>query len=217
MVAASQDSPGSRAGSAGGAGSAGRRPSKRERTRRQLVAAGLRVLARTGESLAVSDVTAEADVANGTFYNYFSDREALLDALAEQLVVSLAEAAAREPHDDPAVRFAVATGRVLRRAREDATWARVVLRLVDRPHVRQNVDRYLREDLAAGQAAGRFAWGPDDATLDLVSGLLVMTIRRIVRGDAGPETITLAVERGLRALGVEAAEAGRIARATAAS
>ncbi len=184
---------------------------KREKTRRSLVAAGLRVLAEKGESLAVSDVTAEAEVANGTFYNYFPDREALLDALAEHLVLTLAEAAAREPHEDPALRFAVASGRVLRRAVEDPTWGRVVLRLVNRPSVHRNIDRYLREDLAAGFDAGCFDTGPDDATLDQVLGLLLMTIRRIVEGRAQPDAPRLAVERGLRALGLGSGEAREIA------
>lgn len=184
---------------------------KREKTRRSLVAAGLRVLAEKGESLAVSDVTTEAEVANGTFYNYFPDREALLDALAEHLVLTLAEAAAREPHEDPALRFAVASGRVLRRAAEDPSWGRVVLRLVNRPSVHRNIDRYLREDLAAGFAAGRFDTGPDDATLDQALGLLVMTIRRIVEGGAGPDAPRLAVERGLRALGLPPGDAREIA------
>jgi AcrR family transcriptional regulator len=186
---------------------------KRERTRRALVAAGLRVLAERGEALAVSDVTAEADVANGTFYNYFPDREALLDALAAQLLLGLAEAAAREPHQDPAMRFAVSSGRVLRRAQRDSTWGRVVLRLVNRPSVHRNIDRYLREDLATGLEAGRFDTGPDDATLDQVVGLLLMTILRIVEGEARPDAPERAVERGLRALGIGPDEAREIAAA----
>jgi len=184
---------------------------KREKTQRQLVAAGLRVLAEKGEALAVSDVTTEADVSNGTFYNYFRDREALLDALAEQLLLTLAEAAASASHEDPAQRFAVASGRVLRRAVKDPTWGRVVLRLVNRPGVHRSVDRYLRDDLAAGYEAGRFEAGPDDVTLDQILGLLVMTIRRIVTGEARPDAPQRAVERGLRGLGMRADEAREIA------
>jgi len=186
---------------------------KRAKTRSQLVAAGLRVLAEKGDTLSVSDVTAAADVANGTFYNYFPDREALLDTIAEQLVLNLAEAAAGEPNDDPAMRFAVASGRVLRRASEDRIWGRVVLRLLNRPRVHQNVDRYLREDLAAGFATGRFDTGSDDATVDQVLGLLVMTIRRIVQGGAAEDVPARALERGLRALGIDAGEAREIAAA----
>ena len=184
---------------------------KREKTRRQLVAAGLRVLAEKGEGLTVSDVVAEADVANGTFYNYFVDREALFEALAEHLALSLAAAAAREPVADPAHRFALATSRVLLRATEDLTWARVMLRLASRPGTGVELSRYLREDLAEGLAQGRFDSGPDDTTLDQVAGLIIMTIRRIAEGHARPDAPQRAVERGLRALGVAPGEAAEIA------
>ena len=54
---------------------------KKERTRRQLVEAGVRALAAKGEGLTVSDVVAEAEVSNGTFYNYFPTSEDLLQAV----------------------------------------------------------------------------------------------------------------------------------------
>jgi AcrR family transcriptional regulator len=186
---------------------------KREKTRRQLINAGLRMLAEKGEALTVLDVVTEADVSNGTFYNYFLDRDALVDALAEHLLLTLAVTAAREPISDPALRFAVASARVLRRTQEDATWGRVVLRLVNRPSVHESIDRYLREDLAEGLAQGRFDTGPDDATLDQVLGLLIMTIRRIVEGHAQADAPLRSVERGLRALGVSQDEAGSLAAA----
>jgi AcrR family transcriptional regulator len=190
---------------------------KREKTRRHLIAAGLRVLAEKGEALTVSDVVAEADVSNGTFYNYFVDRDALMDVLAEQLALSLAAATAREPIPDPARRFALATARVILRAREDDNWARVVLRLVSRPGAGVEIDRYLREDLDEGVAEGRFDTGPDDATIDQVEGLIVMTIRRIVEGRAPPEAPARAVERALRALGIAPDEAAEMAAEAVAS
>jgi AcrR family transcriptional regulator len=184
---------------------------KREKTRRQLIAAGLGVLAKKGEAVTVSDVVAEADVSNGTFYNYFADRDALLDALAEHTVLTLAAAAARERVSDPALRFALTSSRVLRRAAEDETWARVVLRLVNRPTVYEQIDLYLREDLGEGFAQARFDTGADDATVDQVTGLLAMTIRRMVAGDAQPDAPLRAVERGLRGLGVAEEEAAELA------
>jgi len=185
---------------------------KRERTRRQLIAAGLRVLAEKGQGLTISDVVVAAEVSNGTFYNYFADREALLEALAEHTALSLAAAAAEEPIDDPALRFALATTRVLARAREDTTWARVILRLVSRPGSGVDLARHLREDLAAGHACGRFDVPADDATVDQIVGGIAMTIRRLADGDAAPDVPARAVVRGLRALGVDAAEAERLAR-----
>ena len=190
---------------------------KKERTRRQLVAAGLRVLAEKGQGLTVSDVVAEAEVSNGTFYNYFADRDELLEALAEHSALSLAAAAAKERIDDPARRFAAATTRMLLRATEDETWARVLLRLVGRPGSGVDLSRYLREDLAEGFAQGRFEVGPDDAVLDQVAGLVVMTIRRIVEGDAAPDATQQAVQRGLRALGVDEAESAALAAEASAS
>ncbi|MDJ0868216.1 MAG: TetR/AcrR family transcriptional regulator [Myxococcota bacterium] len=184
---------------------------KKERTRRQLIDAGLRVLAEKGEGLTVSDVVAAADVSNGTFYNYFEDRDALVEVLAEQLALSVAAAAAGEPIEDPARRFALATARVIQRAAEDETWARVVLRLVSRPGAGVELSRYLRDDLAEGEASGRFDTGPDDATLDQVGGLVLMTIRRIAEGRAGPDAPRRAVERGLRSLGLARDEAAEIA------
>ena len=190
---------------------------KKERTRRQLVEAGLRVLAEKGQGLTVSDVVAEAEVSNGTFYNYFVDRDELIQALAEHSMLSLAASVAEEPIDDPARRFATGTMAVLLRAREDPTWARVMLWMVSRPDSGVDVGRYLREDLAEGLARGRFDVGPDPAALDQVVGLIVMTIRRMVEGEAGPSVLERAVERGLRAVGLSAAESARIAAETAES
>lgn len=184
---------------------------KKERTRRQLVAAGLRVLAEKGQGLTVSDVVAEAEVSNGTFYNYFADRDELVEALAEHSALELAAATAGEPIDDPARRFAVATTRMLQHATHDPTWARVMLRLVGRPGSGVDLARYLREDLEEGFARGRFAFGPDDATLDQVAGLIVMTIRRIVEGQAAADAPRQAVQRGLRALGVGEDESAKLA------
>jgi len=182
---------------------------KRERTRDQLIAAGLQVLADKGESLTISDVVDRAQVSNGTFYNYFTDRNELIDALAEHSLISLATLSSIETMDqDPARRFAVATGRVLKRAVENPTWGQAILRLTDhRWSFRHEIHRYLSEDLAAGLEQDRFEFGPDEITLDLVVGLMTMSIRRIVRGDAEPGHVERVVERALTTLGVAKDEA----------
>ena len=87
-----------------------------------------------------------------------------------------------------------------------------MLRLVTRPGSAIDLSRFLREDLEDGRARGRFDVGPDDAVLDGVAGLVVMTMRRFVEGEATSETERRAVEQGLRALGVPAVEAEALAR-----
>jgi AcrR family transcriptional regulator len=193
---------------------------KREKTRNRLITAGLQVLAAKGEALTVSDVVAHADVSNGTFYNYFVDRNELFDALAQHLVLTLvAETAVETPAEDAALRFATATGRVLALAGADPTWGRVVMRLeAMRAEVQEQAFRYLREDLQLGLRQGRFEVGPDAATVDLMAGMLLMAIRRIVTGRAEPGYPQQALARVLRALGVPANEVAVIAeRALAAT
>lgn len=198
-------------------GSVESRPSrghkKRERTRSQLLAAGADALAEKGDALTISDVVARAGVSNGTFYNYFCDRDELIDALAEHSLVSLAaQTAIDSDAADPAMRFAVATSRVLRRAVEDPTWGRTILRLADhRRSTSRELQRYLREDLATGFEQGRFEFGPDELTLDFITGLMMMSIRRIVREEAWPGYVENVLERALRALGIDAGEAADLA------
>lgn len=187
---------------------------KRERTREQLLAAGLQVLAEKGEALTVSDVVARAAVSNGTFYNYFTDREELIDALAERSLLSLAARTASETAEqDPARRFAIATGRVLVRAEQDPGWGGAVLRLADhRRALDHEFGRYLADDLADGFAEGRFTLEADDVTRDLLGGLIMLTIRRIVRREATADQIERVIARALTVLGVSAEEAGALAR-----
>ena len=186
---------------------------KRERTRRQLIAAGVEVLAEKGEALTVSAVVAGADVSNGTFYNYFSDRDEFIDALAEHSLLAFAAHTARDSADqDPARRFAFATLGVLDRAMEDPTWGRAILRLNEqRSASSREMFRYLRDDLSDGHAQGRFAFGPDDLTLDAILGLIVMSMHRIVRGEVEPAHSQRVVELGLTMLGVGKREAAKIA------
>lgn len=194
------------------------RPTKRERTRRRLLDAGLQVVAERGEALTASDVVALADVSNGTFYNHFLDREDFMAALA---VDSLAELTDRSADDtsgeDPAWRFAVASTRVLGAGIRNPLWGRAVLRLSQGPTpLHAAVQRHLRADLAEGRLTGRFVHGDDPATVDLVSGTLMAALRRLVAEDpldASPDegfTVEV-VARLLVAIGLGPSEAHALA------
>lgn len=63
---------------------------KRERTRARLVAAARRAFARQGYlNTKITDITAEAGVANGLFYSYFTDKKDLLRALTAEFKAQL--------------------------------------------------------------------------------------------------------------------------------
>lgn len=203
-----------------------RRPTKRERTRRRLLDAGLGVFAERGEALTAADVVAAADVSNGTFYNHFVDRAAFIDALALDTLTELTERSADDTRgEDPAWRFAVASTRVLDAGARNPVWGRAVLRLNESPTpLHAAVERHLRADLAEGRRAGRFSDGDDPVTIDLVSGTLMAALRRLVSVEAGgdpegdevPEGFVAAVvARLLEVIGVEAAEARTLAAAAA--
>ena len=189
---------------------------KRARTRAHLIEAGLLVLASRGDAMTVTDVVAQAGVSNGTFYNYFDDIDDLVLVVAEHVGVSIAEAAAAEPIEDPAERFADATARLLVMAEVDPTWGRAFLQVAARPGSATDMLRHARSDLDRGHREGRFTVGPEPAALDQLTGLVMMTIRRIVEGRGGPTTAADAVARGLASLGVDAAESAALGHRAAA-
>jgi AcrR family transcriptional regulator len=60
---------------------------RRERTRQDLLAAAVRVLAERGfHRTKVADIASAADVGVGTFYLHFPDKEALFDAVVDETV-----------------------------------------------------------------------------------------------------------------------------------
>lgn len=187
---------------------------KKVRTRQQLLDAGLEVLAERGEGFAIGDVAARAGVAHGTFYNYFADREELLDALVAHSVEEFAAGAARDVDDaDPAMRFARISARALVAAAASPTFTRGMLRLeaAQRALLVDGPLAYLRHDLVAGHRAGRFPEAPDDASIDVVLGALLLAARRVIAGESDAEYPARVIRRLLMALGVDSGEATSIA------
>ena len=185
---------------------------KRERTRRRLLDAGVRVLAERGEALTASDVVVEADVSNGTFYNHFVDLDEFVQEVARRTFHGIAELASVETAGaDPAWRFAVASTRILDAAVQDPTWGRLLLQLARSGLSRRAELERLRADLRAGRRSGRFVYGDDRITVDLVSGTIIATIGRLVRDDVGRRHIPDVVGRLLVVLGLPDDEARSIA------
>lgn len=187
---------------------------KKARTRRLLLDAALEALAEEGEGFTIADITDRAGVANGTFYNYFADRDALIVALVTDIVeVFTAGAEAVIDDADPAARFAHITARAMQQADGSRATIRAALRLqaAQQALLPGEPFTHLRQDLADGYAAGRFAQPPDDATLDVVVGALLQAARRIVDGRADADYRRTVIRRLLQALGIDPAEAATLA------
>src|SRR3954468_2894236 len=73
-----------------------RRERRKEETRSQIFQAAMRLFERKGVfNTTVEEIAASADVAKGTFFNYFPSKEAILTKLAERQVGVVKQAAER--------------------------------------------------------------------------------------------------------------------------
>lgn len=190
---------------------------KKERTRLQLLSAAIDVIATHGEAFTIQDVTTRAGVSNGTFYNYFDDRDRLIDAVLPSVLSSfIIETEAVVPDEDPAVRFATITAMALHRAATDGKTVRAMLRLdaVQQAILdRSGVLDHLLNDLNDGVRHGRFSIEDEQAALDVVAGSLLLAARRMADGSTPASYPRTVVSALLRALGVAPDEAEALATA----
>jgi AcrR family transcriptional regulator len=94
---------------------------RRERTRADLLAAAVRVLAEKGlHDTKVADIATAADIGVGTFYLHFSTKEALFAAVVEEAVARLKASvdAARDTAPDPIAKMIAANRAFCRFAAE---------------------------------------------------------------------------------------------------
>jgi AcrR family transcriptional regulator len=193
------------------------RHGKRARTRQALLDATLRVLARgrTGP-ISIQEVTAEAGLANGTFYNYFRTREELLEAmvvpLTQRLVRRLNATSSDLRIDDPARRLALGVRAFIDHAIADRTWALAVLRVWgSSATLPRRAGVAVLADLRAAQKRRRLRIPDEGAALDLVQGTVIASIRSVIEGHATAERGPAIAALLLRAFGMSARQADAIA------
>lgn len=192
-----------------------RATTKRERTRILLLDAAIDVLAEDGEGFSLARIPAQAGVAHGTFYNYFPDRDALMDALVPYSVEKFAERSELEVHtDDEAERFAVISARALRAAADSPNVVRVALRLdsVRRALAIDGPLSYLGQNIKDGHRNGRFANPLDEGTYDVILGALLLAARRVINGESSDDHQVSVIAHLLLALGIDGQESRTLAR-----
>lgn len=188
------------------------------RTRRLLLDAGRRLIAEKGVSgLRVQEVTESADVALGSFYNYFASKDELVSAIITETLSDLASAIVMETTDstDPAETVALATVRVVELPYREPDLARLIVNIPHaesqfvealRPHARIAVER--------GIATGRFSVLDLEVLLTSVIGGGFALIREILDGRHGPYAAEAFASCALASLGVRPDEALAIIRRT---
>ncbi|MGK8436813.1 TetR/AcrR family transcriptional regulator [Ectopseudomonas hydrolytica] len=203
---------------------------KRE-TRLRLMKAAFDLMSEHGkDDVTISAITEAADVGFGTFYNYFPSKEAIYEALVEEVLErsgSVVDEAARHI-SDPAERLSVGVRCTLLQAQSDLVWGAFLARgPLNAQLLSKGLGKFLMRDVHEGVDQGRFR--VDDLAMTLmaivstVHGVLTAELERARSSSTDLDTfqaLGLDPERMpertaaivLRILGVDASESDTISR-----
>jgi len=185
---------------------------KRERTRGALLDSAISVFASKGYAATkITDITNHAKLANGTFYNYYDDKDALLHDVAIGLAVEITSGIDAELQAliHAPTRVVLATARCLQIARQKPEWLRVLLEsLFVVPEMQSAAVKYLRQDLKLGIEQGHFTI---EINLLLVNQILsLIRTAAIVDPQMSDVTIQRTCEALLRLLGLSSNKAANL-------
>jgi AcrR family transcriptional regulator len=187
--------------------------------RRRIHAAAMQLFAERGVTkVNISELAAAAGMARGTIYSHVPDIDGLFEDVAGQLAREMTERVVSgfAGVADPAQRLAIGVRQYIRRAHEEPSWGRFMSRFGLSPAVMRAVmsSEALR-DFEVGVASGRYRVKPAQlpAMVALLAGSTLAAMQPVLDGHAtwreiGSDTAELL----LRALGIEADEAQRLAR-----
>jgi AcrR family transcriptional regulator len=204
------------AASADGVPRASRLDRRKVRTRQALIDAAVRLIAEgRGDRASIAEITEEADIGFGSFYNHFDSKDQLFQTAAQEVLERWGQMIDRAGAGltDPAELFAVGiriSGRLGWTHPDIAGFLTGAgLGALDIPT--GLAPRALR-DIRAGQAAGQFSVPDAEIALSAVAGGLIGLLRMCQRH---PDRVTAATvdqlaEAELRLLGVPADEAARL-------
>lgn len=180
---------------------------KRSRTQAALVGAAIVVFSEKGlDGATTEDLIREAGVSRGTFYNYFTDMDDVVESVATMLVEDLsAEIAARLRGEAAAdVLLAGTLAAYLCKACADRNWGGVVahLALKNAPQpvgatTALGLDRILKKGLAEGV----FRFRQLAVARDLVMGASLYALKTVVDAPDDNDYIVTFLEHILLALG----------------
>lgn len=191
---------------------------RRARTRAALLQAGRTLLAsRDVQGLSVDEIVAAADVAKGSFYNHFADKDVFAREIGAAVRRQAEEAVVRANVGvtDPPLRLAQALCVFVRFAIEHRDSAQVLWRLnsgatmADAP-----VNRGLREEVKLAAKAVPSAHLDVETGILLVMGTIIIAMRHVLeeRVVTPPATIAALMGAGmLRSLGLPARRAQQLA------
>ncbi|MDH0291900.1 TetR/AcrR family transcriptional regulator [Pseudomonas sp. GD04087] len=185
---------------------------------RRIHQAALRLFAEKGISqVNISDLAQEAGVARGTVYNNVENIEQLFRQVASQLSKEMHQRVSRSFAElqDPAERLANGIRFFIRRTHEEPQWGAFLNRFaMSDSALREMFYSQATTDLLSGLQGGRYRFRQEQlvTVISLLASATLGAMFLVIEGlktwrDAGSDTAELV----LRALGVEEAEARRLA------
>ncbi len=184
---------------------------KRERTRGLLLDSAISVFATKGfEASKIIDITNHADMANGTFYNYYETKEDLLKDVAYGLAVEVTGRINDEMSEieHGPTRVTLATAKFLQIARREPEWIGVLLNGVAIvPEMQSDMIQYFKQDLKIGINQGHFTI---DLNLLLVNQhISLLQAAMLTDPKVSDKTIDQTCQAVLRLLGITPVRAAR--------
>lgn len=178
---------------------------KRASTRQALLdAAQDLVFERGHDRISIQDITSRANVATGTYYNYFDSKGEIFEAVADELRREIAGALeeTRNRIKDPAMKVAVTLKYYFVQALDNEDWNEFT-RNANLGHLRLQQERQERlEDLQRGVKGGRFKLDDVHFSEQLISGMIDHVNQSIALGKIGRRSIDHAVRSILQMLGL---------------
>jgi AcrR family transcriptional regulator len=157
---------------------------RRRRTRTALLHAGRTLLAhRDIDALSVDEIVAAADVAKGSFYNHFADKDVFareIGAAVRRQALDLVSAANHNV-TDPAERLARALCVFVNFARQHSDSAQVLWRLNSGATIAgAPVNRGLRQEVERARQSGEFKELDVETGVLLIMGTFVISMRHVL-------------------------------------
>ena len=178
---------------------------KRERMRAHLLKSVMAVYhgEREGGAAVIDDVVRHADVARGTFYQYFPSLEDAVAECGSELAVEMTQGiyAIYDVLEDPMMRVSTGFQTFLLRSLMDKQWgaflSHIGLLAGDNLMI-----RHITQDIATGIETGDFFMPSPEIGVDLLVGAKIEAMRRIISGRGNLAYVKAMTAMVLHAFGV---------------
>jgi AcrR family transcriptional regulator len=177
---------------------------RRAKTRTKLLKAAFELLGReSGRSTRIEEICQAANVARGTFYNYFASVDEMFRALTFDISHDFNDATRAVIKRVPAgaIRSAFALRYYLHKARSDPAWGWAMVNLsAGGPIFGEETYRYATESIQEGMITGQFCVPCLEIGRDLMMGstlAAMITLLHAAREQEYPEHMVAQILRGL--------------------